>query len=200
MKSNKLEKGAEKRKLQEMCEEMPRAWEEGTYNSSKFFERRSASQKNKTQMLVLQSPTGACNYWYLPPPRKKIAKNQNSTGKSPNCNYIKAPKSAADGKILKVFRHDWLGHWRAGVPSTAGGECKLLWLWRTKPFEELFGKGGGGGLALFLGFCNYYVNSRCNFLSFLVFCCPRLVSFAQPTLSFTQFFSILFPTPSWFPN
>jgi hypothetical protein len=34
----------------------------------------------------------------------------------------------------------------------------------------------------------------------LVFCCPRLVSFAQPTLSFTQFFSILFPTPSWFPN
>lgn len=135
-----------------------------------------------------------------PPPRKKIAKNQNRTGKSPNCNYIKAPKSAADGKILKVFRHDWLGHWRAGVPSTAGGECKLLWLWRTKPFEELFGKGGGGGLALFLGFCNYYVNSPCNFLSFLVFCCPRLVSFAQPTLSFTQFFSILFPTPSWFPN
>jgi hypothetical protein len=42
----------------------------------------------------------------VPPPQKKIAKNQNSTGKSPNCNYIKAPKSAADGKKLKVFRHD----------------------------------------------------------------------------------------------
>jgi len=73
MKSNKLEKGAEKRKFQEMCEEMPRAWEEGTYNSSKFFERRSASQKKKPQMLLLQSPTGACNYWYLPP-RKKSPK------------------------------------------------------------------------------------------------------------------------------
>jgi hypothetical protein len=40
------------------------------------------------------------------PPEKKIAKNQNSTGKSPNCNHIKAAKSAAEGKKLEVFKND----------------------------------------------------------------------------------------------
>jgi hypothetical protein len=47
---------------------------------------------------------------------------------------------------LKVFRHDWLGHWRAGEPSTAGGECKLLWLWRTSPLKSSLKRGQGSGL------------------------------------------------------
>jgi hypothetical protein len=84
------------------CQELERKALTIVLNFSK--DGAPAPQK-KTQMLLLQSPTGACNYWYLHP-RKKIAKNQNSTGKSPNCNYRKAPKSAADGKKLKVFRHD----------------------------------------------------------------------------------------------
>ncbi len=62
-------------------------------------------------------------------------------------------------------------------------------------FEELYLERGGRGLALFLGFCNYYVNSPCNFLFFFgvllseasIFCTTNTIFYTTLLHSFFLF-------------